>query len=171
MANPFLGQISMFGGNFAPRGHALCNGQLLSIDQNDALFALIGTIYGGDGVTTFAMPNMQSRIPYHRGNLAGGSSYTIGENGGQEQVTITTNQLPPHTHIPVGNSTDGSQSSPANGFWGAANANKYSTAAPNAPMNAAAIGPTGGSQPHDNMLPFLCVNFIIALEGVFPSQN
>jgi microcystin-dependent protein len=171
MANPFLGQISMFGGNFAPLGYALCNGQLLSIAQNDALFALIGTIYGGDGETTFALPNMQSRVPYHRGNLAGGSSYVIGENAGVETVTLTTNQLPPHTHTPAGNSTDGSQSSPANGFWGTASANIYSTTAPNAPMNAAAVGPAGGGQPHDNMLPFLCVNFIIALQGIFPPRN
>lgn len=171
MASPFLGQISMFGGNFAPRGYAFCSGQILSIAQNTALFALVGTTYGGDGQTTFALPDMRGRIPYHQGNLGGGGSYTMGELAGSESVTLTTNNLPPHTHSPVGNSTDGSQSSPANGFWGVGSTNKYSTAAPNAPMNAGAVGVAGGSQPHENMLPFLCINFIIAIEGIFPPRN
>ena len=169
MANPFVGQITMFGGNFAPVGYAFCNGQLIAIAQNDALFALIGTTYGGDGLNTFNLPDMQSRIPVHQGQLAGGNNYTIGERSGVETVTLTTGQIPPHSHSVTGNSGDGGQTSPAGNFWGLGAASIYSTTAPNVPMNAAAIGPTGGSQPHDNMLPFLCVNFIIALFGIFPS--
>jgi microcystin-dependent protein len=161
----------MFGGNFAILGHAFCNGQLLAISQNDALFALIGTTYGGDGVTTFALPNMQSRVPVHQGNLAGGGSYVLGQLAGSETVTVLTTQMPTHTHTAQGNAADGGQASPANNFWGLSASNVYSTTVPAAPMNAAAIGITGGNQPHDNMLPFLCINFIIALEGIFPSQN
>jgi microcystin-dependent protein len=171
MSQPFLGQISMFAGNFAIRGYAFCNGQLMAIAQNDALFALIGTTYGGDGQVTFALPNMQGRVPYHQGTLAGGGTYTIGEQAGVENITLTTNQIPSHTHNAMGNSADGGQGSPQNNFWGSAPDTRYSTTAPAAPMSAAAIGQTGGSQPHNNMLPFLCINFIIALEGIFPSQN
>lgn len=161
----------MFGGNFAILGHAFCNGQLLAISQNNALFALIGTTYGGDGQTTFALPDLRSRIPNHQGTLAGGGTYVIGQNGGTETVTLTSNQMPIHTHTAMGNAGDGGQASPTNNFWGLSASNVYSTNAPAAGMNAAAIGITGGSQPHDNMLPFLCINFIIALEGIFPSQN
>lgn len=171
MATPFIGAIRMFGGNFAIRGHAFCSGQLLAIAQNDALFALIGTTYGGDGQTTFALPNLQSRIPVHQGTLAGGSTYQMGEVAGTETVTLNSSQMPAHTHTAQGNANDGGQSSPANGFWGLSSSNVYSTTAPAAPMNAAAIGLSGGNQPHENMLPFLCINFIIALEGIFPSQN
>ena len=166
MATPFIGSIRMFGGNFAPVGHAMCNGQLQSIAQNNALFALIGTTYGGDGQTTFALPDMRGRVPYHQS-----SNYPIGLAAGTETVTLTSNQMPTHTHIAQGNATDGGQASPANGFWGNASTNIYSTTAPAAAMNAAAIGIAGGSQPHENMLPFLCISFIIALEGIFPSQN
>lgn len=171
MSNPFIGSIRMFGGNFAILGHAFCNGQLLAISQNDALFALIGTTYGGDGVTTFALPNLQSRIPVHQGPLAGGATYTIGELSGVESVTLTQNQMPTHTHAAQGNAGDGSQASPTNNFWGLSPSNIYSTTAPATPMNGGAVGIVGGSQPHENMLPFLCINFIIALEGIFPSQN
>ena len=171
MATPFIGTIRMFGGNFAPIGHAFCNGQLQSISQNTALFALIGTTYGGDGIQTFGLPDMRGRIPNHQGNLAGGSSYLIGQLSGTETVTLTSGQMPTHTHTAQGNAADGSQASPANGFWGNASSSIYSTTAPAAPMNAGAIGITGGSQPHENMQPYLCINFIIALEGIFPSRN
>lgn len=171
MSQPFIGAIRMFGGNFAPRGHAFCNGQLLAISQNVALFSLIGTTYGGDGQTTFALPDMRGRIPYHQGTFAGGGTYVIGQVSGTETVTLTSTQLPTHTHIAQGNATAGGQASPANGFWGNASTNIYSTTAPAAAMNAAAIGITGGSQPHENMLPFLCISFIIALEGIFPTQT
>lgn len=171
MSSPFIGQITMFGGNFAIRGYAFCSGQLLAIAQNDALFALIGTTYGGDGQTTFALPDLQSRIPVHQGTLAGGSSYVLGQASGTETVTLTQNQMPIHTHTAQGNANDGGQASPANGFWGLSSSNVYSTTAPAAPMNAAAIGLSGGNQPHENMLPFLCINFLIALEGIFPPRN
>jgi microcystin-dependent protein len=161
----------MVGFSFAPVGYAKCDGQLQSIAQNNALFALIGTTYGGDGQNTFGLPDLRGRIPYHQGTLAGGGSYVIGQLAGTENVTVTTLQMPTHTHNATGNSTDGGQASPANNFWGAASSNIYSTTAPAAPMNAAAVGLSGGNQPHDNMLPFLCVNFIIALEGVFPARN
>lgn len=161
----------MFGGNFAIAGHAFCNGQLLAISQNDALFALIGTTYGGDGQTTFALPNLQSRVPVHQGTLAGGSSYVLGQMAGTEQVSLIQGQMPIHTHPAQGNAGDGSQASPANHFWGLASDNRYSTTAPAAPMNPAAVVLAGGSQPHENMLPFQCINFIIALEGIFPSRN
>ena len=166
MSSPFIGEIRMFGGNFAPVGWAFCNGALMAIDQNDALFNLIGTTYGGDGQTTFALPNLQSRVPVHVGN-----GFALGQMGGVETVTLTTSQIPAHSHVPQCQSGNGSQG-PQNGVWAksATNQNLYQTAAPGAAMNAGAIGPAGGSQPHDNMIPFLCINFILSLFGVFPSQ-
>jgi microcystin-dependent protein len=161
----------MFGGNFAPRGYAFCNGQLLDISQNDALFALIDTTYGGDGQTTFALPDMRGRAPVHQGTLAGGGSYVMGQAAGTETVTLLTSQLPPHTHTPAANSGDGGQPSPQGNVWGLAPDTRYNTNAPAAPMNPASIGLSGGSQPHDNMPPFLCVSFVIALEGIFPPRN
>lgn len=171
MSQPFLGLISMFAGNFAIRGFAFCNGQLLPISQNDALFALLGTTYGGDGQTTFALPDLRGRIPVHQGQGQGLSSYVLGQNGGTETVTLTSTQMPTHTHPAQGNAGDGSQTSPTNNFWGLAADTRYSTTLPAAPMSGNALGIVGGSQPHENMLPFLCINFIIALEGIFPSQN
>lgn len=172
MAQPFIGEIRMFGGSFAPAGWAFCNGQLLSIAENDALFVLLGTTYGGDGQETFALPNLQSRIPLHMGQGSGLSSYTIGEQGGVEQVTLTTNQIPIHTHPPLASSAGGSDS-PSNNYWGSSSLGKPYVAPPaSVPMNPATMGPpVGGSQPHDNMLPFLCVTYIISLFGIFPSQT
>lgn len=171
MGTPFIGEIRMFGGNFAPRGFAFCNGQLLAIAQNDALFALIGTTYGGDGQTTFALPDLRGRIPVHAGQGPGLSSYSLGESSGTEAVTLTVQQLPAHTHAPQGQSAAGSQAGPDGGVWASSAQNQFSANAPNAAMSNAAIGPAGGSQPHDNMAPFQVVSFIIALEGVFPSRN
>jgi len=171
MAQPFIGQVKMFGGNFAPRGYALCNGQLLAIAQNDALFALIGTTYGGDGQTTFALPDLRGRIPLHQGQGAGLTNRIIGESAGTETVTLITSQLPVHTHTALGQSANGNQSSPAGGVWAASSLNEYSNAAANASMNPSAVGANSGGQPHQNVMPFLCVNFIIALEGIFPSRN
>jgi microcystin-dependent protein len=167
MSSPFIGEIRMFGGNFAPAGWAFCDGRLIPISENDALFNLIGTTYGGDGQTTFALPNLQSRVPVHVG-----PGFALAQMGGAEQVTLTTSQIPAHTHVPQGQSGNGSQG-PGGGVWAksATNQNIYQTTAPNAAMNAAAIAFSGGSQPHDNMIPFLCVNFILSLFGVFPSQN
>ncbi len=165
---PFLGQIMMVGFNFAPQGWALCNGQLLPIAQNTALFSLIGTYYGGDGRTTFALPNLQGRVPIHQGSSAGTSNYAMGTNGGVEQVALQVNNLPAHTHTANCNTALGTKSNPTKNFW--AKASVYS-ASSNSQMAATAIGPTGGDQPITVVQPFLCVNFIIALAGIFPSRD
>jgi microcystin-dependent protein len=166
MSSPFIGEIRMFGGNFAPVGWAFCNGALMAIDQNDALFNLIGTTYGGDGQTTFALPDLQSRIPLHVG-----PGFALAQTGGVETVTLTNNQIPAHSHVPQANSGAGTQSSPANGMWALSTLNQFSSAAPSVSLAPAALGPSGGSQPHENMMPFLVVNFILSLFGVFPSQT
>jgi microcystin-dependent protein len=165
--NPFVGQILMVGFNFAPKGWALCNGQLLPIAQNQALFSLLGTYYGGDGRTNFALPNLQGRVPIHQGSN-GMSNYVLGMSGGVESVTLSVNNLPAHTHAANCGTTSASSSNPANHFW--AEAHSYA-ASSNSQMAATAIGTTGGNQPVTFVQPFLCVNFIIALEGIFPSRN
>ena len=165
MSEPFIGEIRMFGGNYAPLNWALCNGELLPISQYGPLYALIGTTYGGDGVTNFALPNLQSRIPLHTG-----ASNPLGSAGGAEIVTLTVNQIPAHTHVPQANST-GAATGPASNFWANSTANQFTTGAPTGVMNANAISSAGNSQPHDNMVPFQVVNFIIALVGIFPTQN
>jgi microcystin-dependent protein len=166
MSSPFIGEIRMFGGNFAPVGWAFCNGALIPISENDALFNLIGTTYGGDGQSTFALPNLQSRVPIHVG-----PGFALGQSGGVETVTLTTPQIPAHSHVPHAQSGSGNQSTPANGVWATSTLNSYSTNPPTTAMAAATIGQSGGSQPHDNMLPFLAVNFILSLFGIFPSQT
>ncbi len=171
MGTPFIGEIRMFGGNFAPAGWAFCSGQLLPISGNDALFSLIGTTYGGDGQNTFALPDLRGRVPVHVGQGPGLSSYTLGQGGGSETVTLTSNQIPAHTHTPRASSGGGTANSPANNVWAAATDVSPFNTAPNVAMNPNAVGPAGGSQPHENMLPFLAVNFIISLFGIFPSQT
>ncbi len=166
MAQPFIGEIRMFAGNFNPNGWALCNGQLLPIAENDALFNLIGTTYGGDGQETFGLPNLQGRVPVHEG-----SSFVIGQQAGVESVTLTVPQLPQHNHPFVGSTAPGSQASPQNNVPAAGNlVSIYSAGAPSGTMDNAMVLPVGNSQPHDNMQPFLCVTYIISLFGVFPSQ-
>ena len=156
----------MFGGNFAPVGWAFCNGALIPIAENETLFQLIGTTYGGDGQNTFALPNLQSRIPIHVG-----PGFVQGQSGGAETVTLTTSQIPAHGHVPQAFNDVGNQAGPGNGVWATSSpATQFSTAAPSLVMSPDAMGVTGGSQPHDNMVPFLCVNFIISLFGIFPSQ-
>ncbi len=171
MGTPYVGEIRMFAGNFAPAGWALCQGQLLAISQNETLFNLIGTTYGGDGQSTFALPNLQGRVLIHAGQGPGLSSHILGETGGVETVTLITNQIPAHSHVPQAAAATGSQSSPSNNIWGASANLPYSQNAPASAMSAAAIGFAGGSQPHDNMVPYLVINFIISLFGVFPSQT
>ena len=156
----------MFAGNFAPSGWMFCEGQLLPISEYETLFNLIGTTYGGDGQTTFALPNLQSRVPVHAG-----PGFTLGQTGGAESVTLTTSQIPAHSHVPQAFAAAGSNSSPAGMVWAQSSLNTYDTNAPSAAMNAAACGSSGGSQPHDNMIPFLAINFILSLFGVFPSQT
>jgi microcystin-dependent protein len=167
MSSPFIGEIRMFAGNFAPVGWAFCNGAIIPIDQNDALFNLIGTTYGGDGQTTFALPNLQSRVPVHVG-----PGFALGQSAGAETVTLTTSQIPAHSHTPTALSTPGNLSSPAGGVWASTSPTTlYDNTAPTIPMAATAIGSSGGSQPHDNMVPFLVINFILSLFGIFPSQT
>jgi microcystin-dependent protein len=167
MSSPFIGEIRMFAGNFAPVGWSFCNGAIIPIDQNDALFNLIGTTYGGDGQTTFALPNLQSRVPVHVG-----PGFALGQTGGAETVTLTTSQIPSHSHAPLCNSNPGTQQDPSNGIWASPSSGTiYSSTAPATALNAGAVGSSGGSQPHDNMIPFLVINFILSLFGIFPSQT
>ena len=171
-AQPFIGQIMVFAGNFAPQGWAQCNGQLMPISQYDTLFSLIGTTYGGDGQTTFALPDLRSRVPIHQGQGAGPSAYSLGENGGVEAVTLLSSQMPVHSHPAMGNSDAGTSSDPTDGVWASGPTNTYiAGASANTNMDPTAISGSGGSQPHDNMLPFMTLNFCIALEGLWPSQS
>jgi microcystin-dependent protein len=174
MAQPFLGMVCTYSFNFAPKGWALCNGQLLSISQNVALFSLIGTTYGGDGVTNFALPNLQSRIALHMGQGSGLSPYEIGENGGLENITLTTNQMPEHSH-PANASNSGANTPNPSGNSLAVEPTGlsafYQTGTPATPMNASTIGHVGGGQPHSNIQPYLALNFCIALQGIFPTEN
>ncbi len=185
MSEPFIGQIMIVGFNFAPRGWATCDGQLLPISQNQALFALLGTTYGGDGRTTFALPNLQGRVPIHPGL---GSGHTLGEAGGTETHTLSVNQLPAHTHAAKATATTharcssqaGAVDSPVGMVWsGSSEGDQGYRGSPDAEMAANAVEvavtvetvSTGGSQPINNMPPFLAVNFVIALQGIFPSRN
>jgi microcystin-dependent protein len=176
MADPFVGEIRMFGGNFAPIGWAFCNGQLLDIAQNDVLFALLGTTYGGDGMITFALPNLQGRLPVHQGNNQG-TTYNMGEASGTEAVTLTSNQLPIHTHTLLGRAPAvngaaiATHQSPVGNVLSAGSAKIYSATAPTTALNAASVTSSGANQPHSNLMPTLCVNFIISLFGIFPSRN
>jgi microcystin-dependent protein len=171
MAEPFVGEIKMFAGTFAPRNWALCDGQLLSIPQNDALFSLFGTIYGGDGRTTFGLPDLRGRLPIHMGSGPGLSPRQIGQKFGQETVTLTGAQVPPHTHQLRGTGDAGEASNPSGLALAQATDDAYSTAAPDANMASAAISASVGAQGHSNIQPFLCINFIVALYGVYPSRT
>jgi len=166
MAEPFIGEIRMGGWNFAPQNFAFCNGQLLAISENSALFNLIGTTYGGDGQTTFALPNLQCRIPVHQGN-----GYVMGQLSGVETVTLQVSQLPAHNHVLNAQSGAGNQPSPAGGVWASSSLNQYSAGSPTTQMTATSLQNSGGSQPHDNMPPFQCISFVIALYGIYPSQS
>jgi microcystin-dependent protein len=170
MGEPFIGEIRMFGGSFAPAGWMQCDGQLIPISENDALFTLIGTTYGGDGQSTFALPNLQSRVPIHAGT-GGGITYQLGEMLGVESVTLTTNQIPIHTHPMLATTDGGLSSSPGSNILANTPSLKLFTAsAPNTSLHAQAITPTGGNQPHSNIQPYLCITFIISLFGIFPHQ-
>lgn len=167
MSNPYVGEIRMFGGNFAPVGWAFCDGSLLAISEFSVLFNLIGTTYGGDGQSTFALPDLRSRVPVHVG-----PSLTIGENGGVEAVTLTTTQIPNHAHRGHGTSDGGTSTDPTGLVWASTPQLPYhALVEPEGPMAADDVSLAGGSQPHDNMLPFVVVTFIISLFGIFPSQN
>jgi microcystin-dependent protein len=164
MSEPFLGEIKIISWNFAPKGWAFCNGTLLPINQNQALFSILGTTYGGDGMRTFGLPNLQGRVPTHIGN-----GIVLGELGGEATHTLNISELPGHTHVPVGSSNAASAPDPTGNLW--STKSSIFAASSTSAMNPACIGATGGSQPHQNMSPYLVLRFIIALQGIFPSQN
>jgi microcystin-dependent protein len=173
MATPFVGEIRIFAGNFAPAGWMFCNGQLLPISENETLFNLIGTTYGGDGQTTFQLPDLQGRVPIHQGTSPVGTPYSIGEKDGVENVTLTAAQVPQHRHYANANAA-ATVVSPANAFWSTdpfGNTAAYYPSPSNGTMRSNAIVGGGGSQPHDNMQPYLAINYIISLFGIFPTQN
>ena len=172
MSQPFVGEIRMFGGNFAPAGWAFCEGQLMPISENETLFALIGTTYGGDGETTFALPDLRGRVPVHQGQGPGLSSHVLGETFGVESVTLTTSQIPQHNHALSASNALGDSAGPGGKVPArSTNIDLYSGDPPDVNMAATAIQPAGGSQPHDNFQPYLCVSFIISLYGIYPQMN
>ncbi|HLM57532.1 MAG TPA: tail fiber protein [Pyrinomonadaceae bacterium] len=172
MGQPYVGEIRMFAGNFAPAGWAFCEGQTLPIAENDVLFQLIGTTYGGDGEETFNLPNLQSRVPIHMGAGPDGTTYTIGEMSGTESVTLTTQQIPIHNHALMASLATGTAPTPVGNVPAASSTvSIYKAAAPAAAFDPQAVQPAGGSQPHENCQPFLCINFIISLYGIFPSPS
>jgi microcystin-dependent protein len=167
----FIGEIRMFAGNFGPAGWMLCEGQLLPISEYETLFNLIGTTYGGDGQSTFALPDLRSRIPVHAGT-SGGSTFQLASTGGVETVTLTTQQIPAHTHAMLASTAPGTQNSPAGNVTAASpSVTLYTADATDSNMAGAAVSTVGGNQPHNNLQPFLCVNFIISLFGIFPSPT
>lgn len=176
MAQPYVGEIRMFAGNFAPAGWMFCAGQLIPISENDTLFNLIGTTYGGDGQETFALPDLQGRVVVHQGQGPGISqTYIIGQEGGVEQVTLSTQQIPSHTHTPLA-TTQGPVNSPTGAYLGIPNGgppgtNIYGSDVPLQALSSTTLQNAGGSQPHENMQPFLTISFIISLYGIYPTQN
>ncbi|WCM87069.1 tail fiber protein [Acidovorax sp. NCPPB 3576] len=175
MSQPFMGQIALFAGSFAPRGWAFCNGQIMSIAQNAALFSILGTTYGGDGQATFALPDLRGRVPIGYGSNTGATSpRSWGETGGTEQVTLNVTQLPAHNHSVNVHSPDvGNQPSPSGNYLATPDrrGNNFSDQAPASTLGPAAIGSQGGNQPHPNMQPYLAISYIIALQGIFPQRN
>ena len=172
MAQPYIGEIRMFAGNFAPLGWLFCDGSLVSIDEFETLYQLIGTTYGGDGQQTFALPDLRSRVPIHAGTLAGGGNYTLAQTGGVETVTLTSNQVPSHTHALLATSAGANSSNPANAILATSSqVSMYFAGAANVNMRANVISSTGGSQPHTNVQPYLTINFIISVYGLYPSPT
>lgn len=171
MANPFVGEIRMFGGNFAPQGWAFCDGSVLPISEYETLFVLVGTTYGGDGQQTFALPDLRGRLPMHQGQVPGAGPHTLGEMGGVEDVTLMVPHLPAHSHQLSASSTAAVATAGPSGVLAASSsAQFYGSGQPSSDMAAGAITAQGGSQPHSNMAPFQTVSFIISLFGIFPSQ-
>jgi microcystin-dependent protein len=173
MAQPYIGEIRLFAGNFAPAGWMFCEGQLLPISENDALFTLIGTTYGGDGQETFGLPDLRGRVPIHQGQGPGISqSYIIGEQGGVEEVTLTTQQIPVHTHAALVSMNPGIRNVPTDAVIGASpSVDVFTISSADTNMSAESILPVGGSQPHSNMQPYVGINYIISLFGLYPQPN
>ncbi len=171
MSEPYVGEIRMFGGNFPPVGWAFCDGQSLPISENEVLFQLIGTTYGGDGQETFNVPDLRGRVPIHMGTGAGLSTYQIGEAAGVEAVTLTTNQVPSHAHAWVASDGAATSGSPAGNVLAEGQARTFAAYSTPATLHANTVAPAGGSQPHDNLQPYLCISFIISLFGIFPTQT
>ncbi|HEY6305352.1 MAG TPA: tail fiber protein [Candidatus Angelobacter sp.] len=165
MSTPYLSEIRIAGFNFPPKGWAFCNGQLLPIAQDTALFSLLGTTYGGDGITTFQLPNLQGRVPVHMG-----PGFTLGQIDGEPTHTLNISEMPAHNHVPVGSSSSPTASAPTGNLWATETTSPYAGTA-NTSMNPACVQNAGSSQPHDNMSPYLVLNFIIALQGIFPSRT
>ncbi len=170
MSEPFIAEVRIFGFHFAPRGWAFCNGQLLPISQNTALFSLVGTTYGGDGKTTFALPNLQGRASMHPGRGPGLTARRLGENGGSETVTLTTMQMPSHSHALTGSDERGDATSPQNNYLGTGT-DMYAPEPPGSTLSPPALPPAGGNQPHNNIQPSLSLNYCIALVGLYPSRG
>lgn len=167
MAQPYVGEIRMFAGNFAPAGWMFCEGQLLPISENETLFQLVGTTYGGDGQSTFALPDLRGRLPIHMGN-----GFILAETGGTEEITLTVSQIPAHSHPLLASTSSGTLATPINNLLAeSVSINPYIQDQANSNMNAAAVSAVGGSQPHTNFQPYLCINFIISLFGIFPSPT
>jgi len=171
MSSPYVGEIRLFAGNFAPIDWHFCDGSLLSIAENDVLFTLIGTTYGGDGQETFGVPDLRGRVPVHQGYGSGLSTRTLGEVGGTAEVTLITPQLPSHRHPPLGSVAAATSTTPVGAVWAGSASASYSSAATSVDLAPWALGSSGGNQPHENRVPYLAVNFIIALWGIFPSQT
>lgn len=171
MSDPYVGEVRLFAGNFAPLGWAFCQGQLVPISENETLFNLIGTTYGGDGQQTFALPDLRGRVPVHQFQGPGLSSRQMGEMAGTESVTLTVGQMPAHSHALRASTAAASVTTPAGALLGATSVNSYDNASAGTPMAAAAITGAGGSQPHDNMAPTLALNYIISLFGIYPTQS
>jgi microcystin-dependent protein len=170
-STPLLGQIMIVPYQFAPKGWAMCNGQILGISQNQALFALLGTTFGGDGQNSFALPDLRGRAPIGMGQGPGLAPYDLGETGGQEVVTLTLSQIPSHTHVAMGATAVANTGSPAGASWAMPRALLYSSIAPSVPMSTEALGSTGGGQPHENRKPYVVMTYVIAIQGIFPSHN
>lgn len=171
MGQPFVGEIRMFGGNFAPVGWMMCEGQTLPITENEVLFQLIGTTYGGDGQSTFNLPDLRGRIPIHMGTGPSGTTYQIGESGGTETVTLSQQQIPQHNHGIAASTDIPTGTTPGNNVTGQAAAKIYRAGNPSVTLDPQSTVPAGGSQPHENMQPYTCINFIISLFGIFPSPT
>ncbi|RZJ06666.1 MAG: phage tail protein [Rubrivivax sp.] len=170
MSNPYIGEVRLFGGNFAPVGWAFCHGQLLSIAEYEVLFQLIGTTYGGDGETTYALPDLRGRVPMHQGHGPGLTTRTLGERDGTETVTLTASQMPRHTHALLANPAAATGSTPGGAVLAATSVASYDSAPGATAMAGGAVGSAGGTQPHENMASTLAVSYIISLFGIFPSQ-